>query len=281
MTVDLHIHTTFSDGKLTPTEIVALAVRKKMTTIAITDHDTMAGVGEAMAAAADTGLEVIPGIEISSNYEGADVHVLGYWMNQDNLALHEALTRLQQGREKRNRSMLEKLGALGISISFEELQALSGSGQTGRPHIAQLLVRHGAVKSVSDAFRRYLKKGSPAYASRFIFSTLDSIRLIRDAGGIAVLAHPQQVDKTLTMVPRMVRECVQVGLGGMEVYHPSHTSQGKKKLRNLAEKHKLFITGGSDFHGDAKHGPTLARERNIFVPEENVVKMKEYLGLEG
>lgn len=279
MSIDLHSHSTFSDGTMTPTELVALARDKNISALALTDHDTMAGVEEAMLAGEEMGVEIVPGIEVSVLHHQVEYHILGYWSNPHNPVLAAALTRLQGARGERNTRILQELNALGIPVTADELQSVSGQGQTGRPHIARLLVRHGVVKSISEAFEQFLKKGGKAYVSRFAYAATEAVALIRQAGGLAVLAHPTQNDPELIRLPAVLAELVPAGLDGLEVYYPTHSHKIKKKLRALAGQHDLLLTGGSDYHGDIRPGTSLAGGGNLFVPPELLVKMKERMAL--
>ncbi len=277
MSIDLHTHSNFSDGTLTPTELVSLAREKKISSLALTDHDTMAGVGEAVKAGEAMGVEIVPGIEISVLHDKVEYHILGYWADPQNSALAEALAILQGARADRNSRILQKLNDLGVAASSEDLERVSEQGQTGRPHIARLLVRYGVVKTITQAFDQFLKKGAVAYVSRFAYSAIEAVSLIHQAGGLAVLAHPTQNDPELTRLPSVLASLVPAGLDGIEVYYPTHSNKMKKKLRALAEKKNLLLTGGSDYHGDVRPATTLAGGGNIFVPPELLLKMKERL----
>jgi len=280
MSIDLHTHSNFSDGTLTPTELVTLAREKKISALALTDHDTMAGVEEAVLAGEMLGVEIIPGIEISVLHDKVEYHILGYWADPQNSVLAEALAKLQGARSERNNRILQKLNELGIPATSEELERVSEQGQTGRPHIAKLLVRYGVVKTITQAFDDFLKKGAVAYVSRFAFTAIEAVTLIHQAGGLAVLAHPTQNDPELTRLPSVLADLVPAGLDGIEVYYPTHSHKMKKKLRALAAQHNLLLTGGSDYHGDIRPGTTLAGGGNIFVPLELLVKMKERVALQ-
>lgn len=281
MSIDLHIHSNFSDGTMTPTELVALARNKKLSAIALTDHDTMAGVEEALLAGEEMGVEIVPGIEISVTYAQVEYHILGYWADPRHSLLAAALVRLQGARADRNDKILEKLKALGVMVTPEELQVVSQQGQTGRPHIARILVQRGVVRTMSQAFDQFLKKGEAAYVSRFTYSAAEAVTLIREAGGLAVLAHPAQNDPELIRLPTVLVDLVPVGLDGVELYYPTHSHKVKKRMRTLAEQYDLLLTGGSDYHGEVRPGTTLAGGGNVFVPPELLVKMKERLRQRG
>ncbi len=197
MSIDLHTHSWFSDGTKSPTELVRLASNSGVSAIAITDHDTMDGVDEALTASAEYGVEVVPGLEVSVTHKKKPLHILGYYMDAAHTELAAALAVLQEARDGRNTKIIHKLQDLGIPVTVEELKEISGHGQTGRPHIAKLLINHGVVRSMPQAFDEYLKKDCKAYVPRFAYSAKEAIGFITRAGGIAVLAHPIQVDKTL------------------------------------------------------------------------------------
>ncbi|MCK5068940.1 MAG: PHP domain-containing protein, partial [Desulfocapsa sp.] len=267
----------FSDGTKSPTELVELASRSGVSALAITDHDTMAGVEEALGASAKYDVEVVPGLEVSVVHKKKALHILGYYMDPANAELAAALAMLQEARDGRNEKIIEKLRALGIDATVEELKKISGYGQTGRPHIAKLLMKHGKVRSVHQAFDEYLKKDGKAYVARFAYSAEEAINLIVAAGGIAVLAHPIQVDKTLTSLSTLLPVLKSYGLAGIETYYPTQKKKMRKRIRKFAEENDLLLTGGSDYHGDMRPGTRLAGGNNVFVPPELLIQMKEWL----
>lgn len=275
MSIDLHIHSTFSDGTMSPTELVELAKFKRLKTISITDHDTMAGVGEALTAGAEAGVEVIPGLEISVEHAGKYMHILGYYMDVKNPELLKSLEVLQVGRAARNNKILEKLAEYEIFITPEEVRKISRIGQTGRPHIAQAMLRQKKVKNMNEAFKKYLRKGECAYVSRFVYTAKEAIEIINGAGGLAVLAHPVQIDSSMQTLPLLLEELTAFGLTGIETYYPTHSSKAKKQLRKLATKYNLILTGGSDYHGDIRANTSLAGGKRLNVPYELVGIMKE------
>lgn len=277
MSIDLHIHSTFSDGTLRPEQLISLAKAKGLTALALTDHDTMEGVASAVQAGEAAGVEVIPGLEISVVHHGNDMHILAYFSEVEHSGLTAALGELQTAREDRNKKILQKLNDLGISITLGELWNKSRVGQTGRPHIAQVLVEKGVVRNIDEAFLKYLKKGAKAYVSRFVYRAEEAIAMIREAGGVSVLAHPASLDRSLKKVPAVVAELVSYGLGGLECYYPTHSVRMRKTLLALAQEHKLVVTGGSDYHGDIRPGTTLAGGKNVRVPAALLVKLKERL----
>lgn len=279
MSIDLHTHSWFSDGTKSPAELVQLAAKSGVTALAVTDHDTMDGVEEALSAGAEYGVEVVPGLEISVVHNKKSLHILGYYADSSNPELASALAALQGEREQRNTKIIEKLQSLGIDATVEELKKISGVGQTGRPHIAKLLMNHGVVRSMPQAFDEYLKKDAKAYVSRFAYSAEDAIELITGAGGLAVLAHPIQVDRSLNSLSTLLPVLKSYGLDGIETYYPTQSKKMRKRIRKFAEENELFLTGGSDYHGDIRPGTRLAGGNNVFVPPELLKKMHEKLKL--
>jgi len=252
--IDLHIHSTFSDGVLKPTEVIDLAKSQGLAAIAITDHDTADGTDEAVQRGKEQGIEVVTGIEISSWHGDTSMHILGYRFDYENEQFNRRLQLLQDGREIRNARIIENLQRLGIRVDISELLQYSEYGQTGRPHIARLLVDKGVTRTMDLAFKHYLGRGAAAYAERFRFSARDAIAMIREAGGIAVMAHPASLDATLRSIPGLLRELHRMGLAGVEVYYPAHSPKTVKALLRMADELNLLITGGSDFHGMERPG---------------------------
>jgi hypothetical protein len=275
MSIDLHIHSTTSDGTMSPAELVRYAHKKGLSAIAITDHDTIDGVREAVTAGGILGIEVIPGIELSVKYSDCNVHLLGYLFDCQNKELHLALSQLQAGRIERNKKIISNLNRLGFTFEFSELKQSAGSGQNGRPHIARLMVEKKIVNTMDEAFEKYLGKEGLAYASRFVYGAEEAISLIKNAGGVTVLAHPFQIEKSFDNFPHVLHQLRDMGLDGIEVYYPNHSRKFRKHLMSLAEKLSLLMTGGSDYHGSIRPGTTLAGGKNVSVPAQLLVKMKE------
>ena len=273
--IDLHIHSTYSDGVCTPAKIVDLAKSQGLGAIAITDHDTAAGIDEALAGGQEKGVEVIPGIEISSWHGETSMHILGYSFNQKDKKFLSRLQLLQDGRETRNAKIIENLRRLGIKVDLSDLLRYSEYGQTGRPHIARLLVDKGVVRTIDQAFKLYLRRDGAAYAERFRFAAGDAIAMIREAGGIAVLAHPASLDPTLRSIPQLLDKLHKLGLGGVEVYYPSHSQRAVTALVRMAEDMGLLKTGGSDFHGLERSGSNVDEwVRKTRIPYELVAPLK-------
>lgn len=247
---DLHTHTLASDGMNSPAENVGLAKKQGLAGLAVTDHDTVAGVKEALAEGEKLGIVVVPGVEISTRAKGKDIHVLGYFLNHDDPALLERLSALRSTRDKRNGLIIEKLRQLGIPITLEEVMAglgreLRPDESVGRPHIADALVRLGFAMDLLDAFDRYLGEGKPGYASLPRIAPEEAMNWIRDAGGVPVLAHPGLYDDD-----ELVREIIDGGRpAGLEVFHSDHGPEDEKRYMSIAERYGLIPTGGSDYHG--------------------------------
>lgn len=279
MSLDLHIHSTFSDGTLTPAEVVGLACRRRLSGISLTDHDTVDGYLPAVAAAAELPLEVIAGLEVSALHKGTSMHILGYLMDTGDAGLQHMLGGLQRGRQERNAEILNRLRGFGIVIEEEELLHLSGGGQTGRPHIARLLVARGVVGSMAQAFEKYLGREGKAYAPRPVPTAEEAITVLRKAGGLSVLAHPQQMDPALERLPALLNALVDFGLDGIEVYYPTHSVNIRRRLIAEADRLGLVQTGGSDFHGDIRPGTSLAGGSNVRVPADLLRPLQERAAL--
>ncbi|MEY4070655.1 MAG: hypothetical protein RL721_1269 [Candidatus Eisenbacteria bacterium] len=240
--LELHAHTHFSDGHLSPAELVEYALERSVTALAITDHDSVEGVAPAQAAAAGR-LEIVPGIEISSSYEGMDLHILGYFVDPTSQALLTRLASFRDERRQRAVDIVARLAELGVNVDAEGIIASAGPGVVGRPHVAQALLRGGHVPSIEVAFQRYLGPRGEAYVPRPDFPSAEAVRAIRDAGGVAVLAHPGSLAR------RVVESLADAGLGGVEVWHPQHGITAQRRWYETAQALGLVPSGGSDFHG--------------------------------
>ncbi|MBT5873543.1 MAG: PHP domain-containing protein [Candidatus Latescibacteria bacterium] len=244
--VDLHSHTTFSDGLLTPEQLIAHAKKRSLRALAITDHDTIEAVNSAVSAAQAQGMEIVPGVELSATEGNSDVHILGYYIYAAHDELLSHLATFRTGRFVRAQRMVSELNNLGMGITFDQVLEKAGgeSGSIGRPHVAQVLVDGGHVKTLNEAFRKYIGSGRPAYVEKHKISASDAIGLIQSAGGIAVMAHPGSIRRD-----ELIPELTASGLSGLEVFHPEHNETQRRYYGQLAQKHGLVITGGSDYHG--------------------------------
>lgn len=269
--VDLHTHTTASDGVHPPAENVRMAKAAGLSGIAITDHDTVAGVAEALAEGKRQGIVVVPGVEVSTVEKGIDIHILGYYIDIRNPLLLERLQGLRRTRDIRNEMMIKRLGELGIDITMEDVLRLAAANKSadetvGRPHIAEALVRRGVVSTVSEAFDRYLGKNGAAYVNPPRIRPQEAIRWIREAGGKAVLAHPGIYGDD-----ELVKDIVRSGVDGVEAYHSDHAPEQERLYAELAAAQGLIITAGSDFHGlrgdEALHGEIGNRRIKLSVLE--------------
>ncbi len=277
--LDLHLHTTHSDGSLPPAEVVALARRAGVTALAITDHDITTGIPEAIAAASPLNIDIVPGIEISSRYGDSELHVLGYYLDWQDPDLNRRMADLREGRHRRNPQIIERLQALGLEISYEEVRRLAGTESVGRPHIARVLMGKGYVSSAKEAFDRYLAGGRPAYVPRELPEPAEAVYWIRAAGGIPVLAHPTWVRESGEALVKLVERLKAEGLGGVEVHYSTHTKQQTSEYLQLAKRLDLLVTGGSDFHGVTKPDIEVGTGRGTLkVPENLLEPLKKAAG---
>ena len=245
-TVDLHLHTQFSDGTETPARVVELAKAAGLAAIAITDHDNTEAFAVAKPLAEQAGIELLPGIEMSASAEGEEVHVLGFLMDLQHAGLVKHLAEQQARRVGRVFEMVKRLAVAGVSISAEEVLHLAGEGTVGRPHVARVLMKHGYVSSTQEAFAKYIGPNNPGFVPGSPLLPARVISVIRDAGGVPVLAHPIYLKRD-DLIERFVSE----GLAGLEVYHSSHTPDQVRHYAQMADRLHLLRTGGSDFHGEA------------------------------
>jgi 3',5'-nucleoside bisphosphate phosphatase len=277
--LDLHLHTTHSDGSCTPTEVVNMAHHAGVTALAITDHDIMTGVTEAITAGQQCGIEIIPGVEISSLAGTSELHVLGYFLDQQDPDLLARLKTLRDARHRRNPQIIERLQTLGIDITYDEVRALAGSDSVGRPHIARALMDKRVVASAKEAFDRFLAEGKPAYVPRELPSPAEAICWIKAARGLAVLAHPTWVKVAEQSLVDLVRQLKADGLDGVEVYYSTHAARQTREYLSLAQQLGLLVTGGSDFHGLTKPDIDVGIGKGtLHIPISLLPKMKEAAG---
>jgi predicted metal-dependent phosphoesterase TrpH len=247
---DLHTHTTASDGALTPAELVQAALERQLDLLAITDHDTVAGIAPAMSAAAGTPLQILPAIEVSVLHEGHSIHLLGYGIDPAPETFTTRLAALKLGREARARRIVALLGENGAPIPWERVAEL-GRGAIGRPHIARVLIEQGYARDIPDAFDRFIGPGCPAYLPSGRLDPAEAVMLIRDAGGEAALAHAKLLDDDVDL-DALLDLLQAVGATGLEVYHTEHDAAATQRLRRIADQRGLWWCGGSDFHGPSK-----------------------------
>jgi predicted metal-dependent phosphoesterase TrpH len=268
MPADLHIHSNFSDGLLSPEEIVRKARDSGLTVISITDHDIVDGIEPAIAEGEKLGIKVIPGIEFTTDLPDTEIHILGYYIDYKTKWLKELLLKIREDRTNRIYKISEKLKKLGIDINAEDVLALAEKGSVGRPHVARLLLEKGIVKSIQEAFNKYLDNDAPAYVPHFRLTPAEAVETIVKAGGIPVYAHPAVSNKD-----EIIPELMAKGLAGIEVYYSKHSDAQVKHYKSLAKKYGLLMTGGSDYHGfgTARDVP-LGSAR---LPDDCVSKLEE------
>lgn len=279
--IDLHIHSTASDGTFTPAQILAMAEESKIAAIAITDHDTIDGTKEALACGIPPSVKFLTGVEISTAPPPAcplsgSLHILGYAIQLDDPVLNLTLNRLQDARKNRNPKIIKRLNNLGVDITLEQVQKEAGEdGQLGRPHIARVMVKRGFAESIDDAFGRYLGTGKSAYVNKYRVECDKAIKIIIEAGGVPVLAHPVLVQmEEGHSLEELVALLTSMGLRGIEVYYPEHTPEAIDFYTRIAKRYSLLMTGGSDFHGSLKPKIKLGTGKgDLFVPYEVFEKL--------
>lgn len=266
--VDLHIHTTISDGTWTPEEAAREAIRRDMIAIAITDHDDVAGVVPAAAVAEPAGIEVVPAVEIDTDYADSDVHILGYYIDIENPDLLRLLAGIREARIERARKIIDRLAKLGCQIDESRVLEIAGTGSVGRPHIAAAMVEAGCVASVTEAFDTLIGRGSPAFVPRYRLLPAEAIQQVRRAGGIAVLAHPVKLRHD-----DIIEELIADGLQGIEAYHCDQSPAVAEHYRRLADQRGLLVTGGTDSHGMKADRPVPMG--SVPTPEACFHRLKE------
>jgi hypothetical protein len=248
--IDLHAHTTFSDGTFTPEELVVLARERGLSVLAVTDHDSTEGIARANAAAEDGGPAIVPGVEFSTVRDGHGIHVLAYWIDLEDEEFQAELSRLRDDRFARGEAMVRKLQELGYPISFERVREIAEGKNIVRPHIAQALVEAGAIDTIEDAFTpELIKDGGRAYVEKHALDPVDAVRLIKRAGGLAVVAHPGLHREGLGVADEIIEQMAEVGLDGIECAHPDHPPGAEAHYRAMARRLGLVATGSSDCHG--------------------------------
>lgn len=268
MKFDLHVHTNHSDGLYSPREIVDLAIKENLQGIAITDHDSISAIEEALEYTNKINkLKIIPGIELSCIYKKEEVHILGYFIDYKDQDLLKKSKTIKNSRVERGIKMVERLNLLGINISIEEVKQLSKYDYIGRPHIARVLINKGYAEDIADAFAKYLAIGKPAYVDRYRISIKETISLINNAGGLAVLAHPGLIKDT-----SIINYCISEGIEGLECIHPKHSDYDTSYLIDIAKSKDLIITSGSDFHGDINNAKSALGK--YYVGIDTILEMK-------
>jgi predicted metal-dependent phosphoesterase TrpH len=262
---DLHLHTQFSDGTFTPEELVLQAQKCGLACIALTDHDTVEGCARAAAACAAVKMEFIPGAELTAEHADTEVHVIGYFLETENQPLLSRIAQFQTVRQQRIHEMVAALNKLGVPLKVESVFALANCKSPGRPHVARTLVKEKLIGSLDEAFERYLKKGRPAWVPKTKMSAMESIELIHQAGGLAVMAHPG-LNRTDGIIP----DLVDAGLDGLECFHTKHSTVMSERYLEFAEKFNLLVTGGSDCHGFSKNKPLIG---TVKLPYEHVERL--------
>lgn len=276
--IDLHVHSTFSDGSFTPEELVVKAKAIKLKAIALTDHDCTDGIDRFLSACSaqnqsnsdknNDKLLCIPGVEISADIANGAMHILGYFISHHNETLQRILKEIRNGRDERNKQILKKLNELGFELSWHEIVSIARGDIIGRPHFAMALLKKGYVKSIHEAFAKYLAKGQPAYAERYKLGPAECIQAICNANGLSVLAHPFTLDLPEKELEIFIGKMVEAGLNGIEIYYPEHTVKQVRSYKKIALKFNLLVTGGTDFHGEVIPCIQLGIGRgNLNVPD--------------
>lgn len=267
MSADLHVHSRFSDGTYSPDELAMAARLHGLETLALTDHDTVEGCVPTAKAFQAVGVDFIPGTELTSTWEGHEVHLLGYLLNTNHQALLEALSKYQKTRQERILEMVERLNQINIPLSAESVFALANCRSPGRPHVARAMVQANYCRTIDQAFDLYLKKHRPAWVPKHKVSADEAIALLHEAHGLAVLAHPG-----IHSMDEVIPKLVEMGLDGIECFHTKHSPAQGQNYEQMAKRYGLLVTGGSDCHGMSKGKPLLG---TIKIPQEYVVRLKE------
>lgn len=266
--IDLHTHSTFSDGSLTPEQLASKAADIGLTAVALTDHDTVEGIDRFLAACRTQGIRGVPGVEISLDFPNGTMHLLGYFIDPHHEGLTQHIARLKAGREHRNQEIIKQINAMGMPLTLKEVSAFAGEDNVGRLHFAQALLARGYIRTQNEAFQKYLAKGKPGYADRSRMTPAEGVKIIRNAGGLAVLAHPFTLHLGQQALMVLVRDLVQAGLDGIEVFYSQQNPKQMKQYCALAQQFRLVATGGTDFHGapmpDIKLGSGFG---NLNIPD--------------
>jgi len=270
--IDLHMHSTFSDGTLTPTELVMRAKNNNIDVVSLTDHDNIDGLGEGKEAADKVGITFINGIEISANYKNKDVHILGYFLNLEDNDFTSWLNKLREKRYMRTLEILKKLEKLGIDITIEEVKKEVTGNIIGRPHIANVILKKGYASTMNEVFDRYLGDGQSAYIPKIDIDAVEVVKRLKSNGAIVSLAHPHLIRHTDDTVINLIHMLVEAGLDGLELYYPNINIKKKNRYMKIVKNKNLLITGGSDFHGLNRTGVDVGLGD---IPVEVYKKLKE------
>ncbi len=274
--VDLHVHSTYSDGTLTPAELVKHAKTLDISAFALTDHDTAEGVDEAVKAGNELGVEVVPGVELSTHYDSKEIHIVGLYIDYTDKSLKKELDSSRNSRENRNRRICECFAELGIDVPYDEMLKLYPDAVITRAHFADYLVKKCIIKSRNEAFERYLGDNRPCYVRREKMQPARAIELIKNAGGIAILAHPVLYHLGSEQMNKLIEYLCDSGISGLEAIYSTYSTGEELQMRRLASKHNLLISGGSDFHGDNKPDIEMGIGRSkLFVPYEILENIKK------
>ncbi len=272
MRIDLHVHSTYSDGIYAPSALVELAVGRGVSALSLADHDCVDGIEEARNAARDTGIAIISGVELSSEFQQKDLHILGYAFDENNDELKSMLERFRDTRHKRGLKIIENLKKMGVELDPREVLAKSADGALGRPHIAETLIENGFVSNHSEAFAKFLGEQSPAYVKKHKLSPQDAIKRIHQAGGLAFIAHPGN------LLDNGIQDLMPFGFDGIEVVHPNHSNSDTEKLKSLADKYGLLMSGGTDYHGFSGRDIQIGE---LELPQALWEPLRKELGISG
>lgn len=278
-TIDLHVHSTYSDGTLTPEELVILAKKQGLSAMALTDHDTLVGVKEAITAGNQHNMEIIPGIELSSTYYSKEIHIIGLYVDYKDKHFNEALEKIRVIRTERNLKVIEKFKEFGISISFDEMKELYGNAVITRAHFADYLLAKGYIKSRSEAFERYIGDNGPCFIPREKLTPAQTIKLINDAKGVSILAHPTLYHLGNDEMNKLLNYLCKAGLKGIEAIYSTYSIGEEIQIRKLAKENHLLISGGSDYHGQNKPHLNLGTGRgHLAVPYDVLTNIRKAAG---
>jgi predicted metal-dependent phosphoesterase TrpH len=276
MAVDLHTHSSFSDGTDTPEEVIEHARRRRLAAIALTDHDTLGGIDRARVAAECAGIRFVPGIELSTAWGSRSLHLLAYWIEPGPGPLQDRLRAIRSSRRERNLEIVEALRHLGIDLTIEEIHDIAGEGVAGRPHFAAALVRRGVVATMGEAFDRYLAAGRPAYRPRRRLDVAEAVALAHDSGAVTAVAHPHTAADTTAGFEAAFAAFGEIGVGGVECHYSEYPPHVRRRLASLAETYGLIPTGGSDYHGMHRPGVDVGIGRgDLVVPDTSVAQLED------